>query len=547
MGFLKEDEILDWSEMKPYLDKYKMLGISQFISLYKKYKYNKATSFYWGYETEYMLIRKSENNNYQLLLKSDILVNKFNNNCWKPEYGNWILEKIPEKPFNSNMQNLLQIEEILKNDNTEINKKLNEGEYAITMTCFPMIGGTNFYFPKINEINNFSNSTTIPDNTINPHIRFRTLTKNIRERRKEKVKIEVPIYKDTFTQDDNILMDCMGYGMGCCCLQVTLQSKNIDEAMYLYDQFAILSPILLAISASCPIINENICNTDTRWDIISQSVDDRIKEENISKSRFSSISTFLHRNGQKYNDIEIQINKKIYKKLIDEQVPKNIAKHIAYLFIRDPIIMYKSDVDDINNNINKDKESDYFLNINSSNWNNVRLKPPLSKNDSWKVELRIYDIQRTAFQNSALIIFTIFLARIITYFNLNFYMPISKIDKNFEKALMINGIKESYYIRTSFINDSNDLYRESSINEIINGRQGVMSYIYNYLECTKQSDKLLPGLEKYLHYISELASNFENTNARDIREFVLNHSDYYKDSKVNNTIINDLIDSLFIN
>ena len=45
---------------------------------------------------------------------------------------------------------------------------------------------------------------------------------------------------------DHIYMDCMGFGMGCCCLQVTFQACNISEARLLYDQLAPLCPIMVS-------------------------------------------------------------------------------------------------------------------------------------------------------------------------------------------------------------------------------------------------------------------------------------------------------------
>ena len=37
----------------------------------------------------------------------------------------------------------------------------------------------------------------------------------------------------------------MGFGMGCCCLQVTFQAQSIDEARFLYDQLTPLTPIMV--------------------------------------------------------------------------------------------------------------------------------------------------------------------------------------------------------------------------------------------------------------------------------------------------------------
>lgn len=50
-----------------------------------------------------------------------------------------------------------------------------------------------------------------------------------------------------------ITMDHMGFGMGNCALQMTFLSIDIDHARFLYDQFAILSPLFLALSAGSPI------------------------------------------------------------------------------------------------------------------------------------------------------------------------------------------------------------------------------------------------------------------------------------------------------
>ena len=44
---------------------------------------------------------------------------------------------------------------------------------------------------------------------------------------------------------DHVYLDCMGFGMGCSCLQMTFQACNIDEACHLYDQLTALTPIVV--------------------------------------------------------------------------------------------------------------------------------------------------------------------------------------------------------------------------------------------------------------------------------------------------------------
>lgn len=38
-------------------------------------------------------------------------------------------------------------------------------------------------------------------------------------------------------------MDAMAFGMGCCCLQITFQAKDVDESRFIFDQLAVLAPM----------------------------------------------------------------------------------------------------------------------------------------------------------------------------------------------------------------------------------------------------------------------------------------------------------------
>lgn len=51
----------------------------------------------------------------------------------------------------------------------------------------------------------------------------------------------------TAAKDNHIYMDAMGFGMGCCCLQLTFQACNIQEARTLYDQLTPLCPIMVSV------------------------------------------------------------------------------------------------------------------------------------------------------------------------------------------------------------------------------------------------------------------------------------------------------------
>lgn len=66
----------------------------------------------------------------------------------------------------------------------------------------------------------------------------------------------------------------------------------------------------------------------------------------------------------------------------------------------------------------------------------MRFKPPpsLESKIGWRVEFRTMDIQLTDFENSAFIVLLGMINNVINHFDLDFIMPISKIDKNMERA-----------------------------------------------------------------------------------------------------------------
>lgn len=58
----------------------------------------------------------------------------------------------------------------------------------------------------------------------------------------------------------------------------------------------------------------------------------------------------------------------------------------------------------------------------------MRFKPPPpNSNIGWRVEFRSMEIQITDFENAAFAVFVVLLARVILTYQLNFYIPISKV------------------------------------------------------------------------------------------------------------------------
>lgn len=72
--------------------------------------------------------------------------------------------------------------------------------------------------------------------------------------------------------------------------------------------------------------------------------------------------------------------------------------------------------------------------------NTVRWKPPPPRNSpndphiGWRTEFRSMEIQLTDFENAAFAVFTTLLTRVILTFDLNLYIPLSRVDANMQRA-----------------------------------------------------------------------------------------------------------------
>lgn len=173
----------------------------------------------------------------------------------------------------------------------------------------------------------------------------------------------------------------------------TSKAESIEEARHLYDQLTPITPLLLSLTAGSPIWRGHLTSVDCRWNVISGSVDDRNEVERgertdpsgefkrIRKSRYDSIDSYLSEAGARYNDIELVKDETIYDKLKSHGVDDLLAQHIAHLFIRDPLVLFKERIEKAIASGIIDDDMDFFENIQSTNWQTMRFKPPPLKNN----------------------------------------------------------------------------------------------------------------------------------------------------------------------
>ncbi|KDQ57449.1 hypothetical protein JAAARDRAFT_35163 [Jaapia argillacea MUCL 33604] len=503
MGLLSLGTPLPWEEAKKHADHVRYHGITQFMNAWDRLKDRHGDELLWGDEVEYMVLSfDNEEKNAKLSLRQTEILKKLSSvvhdmpngfgdamdiPTFHPEYGRYMLESTPGSPYTGSLQDLLSVEGNMRYRRRLARKHLKANEIPMTITAFPRHGTpgvfTEPYADPAGAIS--SHSLFLPEEITNPHARFPTLTANIRQRRGSKVAINLPLFIDERTprpfvdatipwqrniypEDpeakngaallDHIYMDAMGFGMGCCCLQLTFQSCNVEEARRMYDALVPLAPIMLALTASSPLWRGYIADVDCRWNVIAASVDDRTEEERglkplkenkyrIPKSRYDSVDMYISTewmNKPEYNDHPAPFDEKIFARLQNHGIDDLLAKHIAHLFIRDPLVIFSEMLDQDDENSN-----DHFENLQSTNWQTVRFKPPpINSPIGWRVEFRSMEVQMTDFENAAFAVFIVLLTRTILSLNLNLYLPITKVDENMQRAQKRDAVRSGkFYFR----------------------------------------------------------------------------------------------------
>ncbi|GMH63001.1 hypothetical protein TrST_g9911 [Triparma strigata] len=848
MGLLKVGKPKPWSTSKSDLPYVRSAGVRQFINTYKRVRSLKGDSLLWGDEVEYGIFKvDGDDKTIKMCLRGKEIMDELNQaeeklaefpgeGCnWVPEYGSWMIESTPSRPYTGYAEDLLRVEKNMRLRRKRLLKALKEDEIAPTVSTYILMGASHVpsqTFPPSTPGGEFSDSSYISDAIINPHPRFGTLTRNIRERRGEKVNIRVPLFRDTSTPEfsgikdskcggcgeeemsvwsygqqiheekDTVMtgcsgslewldssnsgapvklskwrvnvqdpdqplkglyfraqpgvvvadadwprngevvvgaevsegwirlqngyylpmssedgdipyleklsnssktpttndgmdrkgfpsptlspspsssklsgmealdlkdrknsmesvessesteptilhkmrpaihMDAMGFGMGCCCLQVTFQAKDIDESRIIYDQLAVLSPILMALTASTPFLKGRIADIDCRWGVISESVDDRTRAERgmdavaedtdtmagkgkkrLFKSRYDSISTYIYQGAcsapgapcgemgfqnrvmNKYNDIPVPIDEDHYLQLRAQGCDPSLAQHVAHLFIRDPLVIFEGSVEEVDDT----KQTEHFESIQSTNWQTVRWKPPPPRDGpnsphiGWRTEFRSMEMQLTDFENSAFTVFIVLATRAILAFDLNLYLPLSRVDANMQRAHSrdaartgkfffrrhmaplelgdkgygevyepahhtsssktpppsnpCDGVKEeedstgaSNHRRrapcaTGGMEENS--YEEMTMSEIMNGKgsyfPGLVPLIYAYLELIKCEGQPFERINQYLDLIKKRSNGELKTPATWMRDYVTSHPDYKNDSVIPESVAHDLM------
>lgn len=595
MGFLHESEPMSWEQSKSVLKYVREHGIEQFLSVLRTCGATNGDPFKWGDEVEHQVFRlipgatrpevvaalRSPEILAELREKEEQLQASGAEGCaWMPEFGRWMLESTPGKPYEG-LAAAATAEAQLSLRRRRLRASLQPDEVAPTVTAFPLlgIGETQVRGPVLDSL-------FLLDDSIFPHPRFPTLARNIRERRGGKVEIRRPKMKDVQSLPvetsnavpqtieeadalDHVYADAMPFGMGSSCLQVTMQASSIEESRRLYDQLAPLTPVLLALTAATPFLRGWICDDDVRWGQIAQSVDDRTPAERsagssagderlagasttpLRKSRYDSVDCYISEDSAQFNDLPMVFEAGHLDQLRHAGVDEVLAKHIAHLFARDPLVIFADRVE-----LDDSRDIDHWENLQSTNWQSLRWKPPpphkgqLSNEDAdhigWRVEFRSMELQMTDFENAAFISFIILVSRAILDLKLDLRIPMSKVEENMTVASRRSACtKELLWFRTNPLEDASEAkYQLMSVYEILNGNEvfeGLIPLCRSYLDSQTLDSTTRQSFEEYLNFITFRSAGALPTAAEWMRSFVMAHPSYKRDGRVPAAAAHDLM------
>lgn len=195
----------------------------------------------------------------------------------------------------------------------------------------------------------------------------------------------------------------------------------------------------------------------------------------------------------------------------------------------------------------------------------MRWKPPPSDSPDTgvRVELRTMEAQLTDFENAAFTVFTVLVSRVILFFDLNLYIPISKVDENFARARTRDAAtNQSFFFRKHVVplrqrcpemqmmwasqSESSD-FEEMTASEILLGKDdypGLIPLVFAYLDILECDANTKAIVDVYMRLIADRARGNVKTGARWQRDFIRQHPLYKQkqDSVVPPEIAYDLLE-----
>jgi len=585
--------LLPWEEASKHRDALKDIAAHQFLAIWNAQRERQDNELRWGEEIEYMLV-DLQGGTAKVALCADEVLRRLGPDSggsdpttsagWRTEYGNMMVEGVTLPPFSWSLDDILLIEPSLSWRRREVERvaaEVNPNVRVVTMAAFPLLGvpGSTVPASAPSPEGNISQSVLCADEVTSPHPRYQTLTANYRKRKGCKVGAFIPresirdeerippgmverlpfeLSRKKVSSTDpvpgHIYMDSQAFGACQCCTQATFLTRNLEDARHLTDQLLVLAPLFMALSAATPFLRGLVAETDTRWETFQQCWDDRSEAElsSVRNSRCSACDLFiggalLSPDAKEVvaNDVEVPVHQPSIKLLTDAGVDGLLSRHVAHILVRDPILVVEGSLSS-----DGGAETNYWEQIQGTNWGSVRFKPPPADGSiGWRVEFRTPEVQLTDYENAALVAVVRVLVQVIMEERWNLVIPISLCDANDRTSGQRNAASQAkfWFPQPLAEGQSENTVREATqqpLSEILSGAQGIFTRCRLWLLQRQQSgacsSEALAKLEGYMSLFERRAKGELPTPAGFLRARLQRHPDYRGDGVLPAAFVHDL-------
>lgn len=165
MGLLTEGSPLSWEETKRLASHVREHGILQFINLYKRLRDRQGDVLKWGDEVEYIIVKfLDDKKEAKVSLRAQEILSVLNErehadpdgvkSLWRPEYGAYMIEGTPGKPYGGLLAHFNIVEANMKHRREEVSQLLKADEFVMSLTSFPRLVGiycnlSKYFFHKL--------------------------------------------------------------------------------------------------------------------------------------------------------------------------------------------------------------------------------------------------------------------------------------------------------------------------------------------------------------------------------------------------------------
>jgi len=357
----------------------------------------------------------------------------------------------------------------------------------------------------------------------------------------------------------HIYMDSQAFGACQCCMQATFLASDLQEARYLTDQFLVLAPLLLALTAATPFLRGLVAETDTRWPTFKQTWDDRCEEEvaSVHNSRTSANDLYIGcrlasdpEACKAANDVDVAIDGPAFECLREGGVDELLSRHVAHLLVRDPLMVFEDQMD-----IDDEQEADHWEQLQGTNWGTVRFKPPPAGGEiGWRVEFRTPEVQITDFENAAIVAVIRVLLGVLREEKWDLVIPVSLSDENDETSGQRDAASKGLFWFPQSLGDAPPEGAKTAgcatkrrLADIVNGHGGVFprcrAWVDRQHEAGRCSDMARDALRRYFRLFELRAAGALPTPAGVLRARLRAHPGYRGDGVVPVGFVRELCES----